>query len=140
MSRALFLFLYVEAVVNTGSGLYAILAPAPFLAQLAAGEPPRAAIDLARWFGVVVLAMGYVQLKALRRFERAPLRAVLEGLLLGDVVYLPCLVAFVNGAGGWTPGSAFSAAITVAVAFARAYFVLRPGELPARPAPSPAAP
>ncbi|MBC8097853.1 MAG: hypothetical protein H7Y11_00285, partial [Armatimonadetes bacterium] len=104
MSRLKIVF-YGEVILNLVSvGLY-LFAAETGVSGLGVSDPAPLLLDAFRWFAALTLVITYILGRALISGDERALRFVLEGYLLGDIVYLVVLVQFVNTlGGGWVAG------------------------------------
>lgn len=117
-----------EALLNILSGAYALFAPASFANMFMPASAPLANAEMARWFGAMTIAFGYVLWRALDR-EWPTLQPVIEAYLLGDVVFFFALIAFVSNGGAWTGASVFSTLSTILLGVSRVICLSRPALL-----------
>lgn len=117
-----------EALLNFFSGAYALAAPASFANMFMPASAPLANAELARWFGAMTIAFGFVLWRALD-LEWPTLKTVIEAYLLGDVLYFFALIAFVGNGGAWTGASVFSTLSTIILGLARVICLSRPALL-----------
>ncbi|MCC7208881.1 MAG: hypothetical protein IT323_16345 [Anaerolineae bacterium] len=117
-----------EALLNFFSGGFAMLAPASFANMFMPADAPLANAEMARWFGAMTIAFGFVLWRALD-LEWPTLKPVIEAYLLGDVLFFFALVAFVSNGGAWTGASVFSTLSTIILGVARVICLTRPALL-----------
>lgn len=128
-------FFSVAAVIRGAAGIYAMAAPASFLSWFVRGHAAPFAADMTRCFGAMLVAMAFIEWRAIRRFRRSALTIVLQGLMLGDLTFLTNFLALPRSAGHF-PAAAFVTVIAaIAIIVARGYFLARTREIPDAPAP-----
>jgi hypothetical protein len=123
--RAILAVLYFEVVTNVINGALCMIDPVLALQGMSSTDlrAPGVGIGLesARSFGAVSLVLGgFVLLRAL---NTPALKLVLQGLLLGDVLYLASLLPFTIAHGAW-PLAAAPYALTAVMAAARAHLLI----------------
>jgi FtsH-binding integral membrane protein len=89
--------LYLEITINILNGIVSMLTPALALqgmtnVDLSSGEH-LIGLEAQRWFGLMGFVFGGVMLLRVLD-EPLALKFLLEGLLLGDILYAACLVPF----------------------------------------------
>jgi hypothetical protein len=114
-----------EVLINFLSGGYALLAPAAFANQFMPADSPLSNAEMARWFGAMTIAFGFVLWRALDG-EWPALRIVIEAYLLGDVIFFLALVLFVINGGAWTNPAILTAGLTIFLAVCRVIGLSRP--------------
>jgi type II secretory pathway component PulF len=91
---------------------------------LGVAEPTPLLVEAFRWFAIMTLVITYIMVRALWSGNEAALRFVLEGYLLGDLLYFVALVQFVNTLGGtWAGGAIFAAGVTIFLATVRVIYL-----------------
>ncbi len=101
--RALF---YFEGIIlNTGVGLLCMILPAAFVANFVPTGLPTLALEFIRWYGVLLMVLGYFELRALRSGNVQALVFAIEALLFGDVLHFVASIFFLQA------GVAFSMAV-----------------------------
>jgi hypothetical protein len=91
--------LYLEILVNVGNGLVSVFSPITSLQgmtniSLSSGSDEiQVGLEVNRWFGVMGLVFGGFVLGRVLN-NKIQLRPVIEGLLLGDLLYLSSLIPF----------------------------------------------
>lgn len=89
------------------------------------GATPSPALNTSfTWFGSLIVVITYIMGRALLSGNEKALRYVLEGYLIGDLVYVVTLVMLVNAIGGvWTPIAIFSGVISLILAAVRGVYL-----------------
>ena len=109
---------YLEAAISLLSAFQSFFMPATFLKQFTTDPAPTLAIEMTRWYGVVLFAMVYLLLQGLR-IRGTSLKLVLQGLLLGDFLQIAATFITARALGGW------SFVLYMAVGLTAIYIVLR---------------
>jgi len=117
MKKLLYVF-YLEAAISLLSGFQSFFMPATFLKQFTADPAPTLAIEMTRWYGVLLFAMVYMLLQGLR-IRGTAFKLVLQGLLLGDFLQIAATFITARALGGW------SFILYMAVGLTAIYIVLR---------------
>ncbi len=105
---------YLELLINLASIIQILFTNQDFLRSFGVTTPSPGLGESFMWFATLLIVMTYIMARALFAHNDTALRYVLEGYLIGDVVYLGVEVAFINSIGGvWTPTAIFGAAITI---------------------------
>ncbi len=100
MKNILYIF-YVESAISLLSAFQALFMPAIFLQQLAKGAAPVLAIEMTRWYGVVLFVLVYLLLQGLRM--RGPaLKLALQAMLIGDVLQIGATFVTARALGMWS--------------------------------------
>ncbi len=87
--------LIFEAVVlNFGTGLLCLAAPAAFVAQFASDSVAPVPLELIRWYGVLLWVLTYFVLRILPQNDNRMLAPAVEALLFGDLVHLVAIYLF----------------------------------------------
>jgi hypothetical protein len=100
MKWLLYIF-YFEVALNLISGVSAFVVPPTLMTQFTTSAMPLGAGELARWYGVLVLVLAYLLVRALR-VRGTVLKIVLEALLVGDIVQIIAVVLTVQTVGSWS--------------------------------------
>ncbi len=121
--RALF---YFEGVVlNTGVGLFCLIFPAVFVANFVPAGLPALALEFIRWYGVLLMVLGYFELRALRGGDGKALTFAIEALLFGDVLHFIASLMFVQAGVAFSIAVGFMFFMTTLLAFTRIYWLYR---------------
>lgn len=117
---------YLELLINLLSISQTLFAPAAFITQLSGQPASPAAMEMARWYGVLICVMTWLLFRALR--TRGPaLRLTLEAYLVGDVIHI--FVSFVSAATlGWTGAIVAGVVVSVLLGIARMLCLWKPVE------------
>lgn len=126
MKYLLYVF-YLEAVISTLSGFQSFIMPATFLKQFTAEPPPILAIEITRWYGVLLFAMVYLLIQGLR-IRGSALKLVLQGLLLGDFFQIAATIMTARALGGWPFVLYMSVALSIIYAILRGICLWKPVE------------
>ncbi|MFN8443317.1 MAG: hypothetical protein U0175_21250 [Caldilineaceae bacterium] len=121
MKRLVYLF-YVEILINFVSIYQSIFTPAAFVAQF--GDQPVApvALEVVRWYGVLLIVLSYLLWRGLRQGGVA-LRLILEALLLGDIIQLAVAFATARNLGNWPFVVIMAIVLSVVLAVARLLYL-----------------
>lgn len=115
---------YVELLVNLASILAFMFGGAAILEQFGVAVVTPPLVEAFQWFATLLIVITYILARALFSQNDRALRYVLEGYLIGDLVYLVVLFRFVGAIGGvWTFGSVFGLAFTVFIATMRVLYL-----------------
>lgn len=125
MVRVLRGFFYAEGISNILFGLLPLAAPARFLAQFTMRATPGVAVELLRWYGILLLVLAYIELRVLLSRQDAALALVLEGLLLGDALQLIAVVLVARAAGMFGLALGVTTIFTLILASARVIWLWR---------------
>lgn len=98
MKYLLYLY-YLEAAISLISGLQSLVTPAAFLKQFTPEPASTLAIEMARWYGVLLFVLVYLLVQGLR-LRGTALKLTLQGLLIGDVLQIAATVVTVQALGG----------------------------------------
>jgi len=119
--RALF---YFEGVVlNTGVGLFCMILPAAFVTTFVPAGLPALALEFIRWYGVLLLVLGYFELRALRGGDGKALTFAIEALLFGDVLHFIASVLFLQAGVAFSAAVGFMFFMTTLLALTRTYWL-----------------
>jgi len=117
MKNLLYAF-YLEAAISLISGFQAFFMPATFLKQFTTDPAPTLALEMTRWYGVLLFVLVYLLLQGLR-LRGTALKLTLQGLLLGDFLQIAATFVTANALGGW------SVVLYMSVVLSAIYVVLR---------------
>jgi hypothetical protein len=116
--------LYFEAVlINLLVGLICFFVPAWFVSNFSPEPVPPLALEIFRWYGVLLFVFAYVMLRALRSASLPALRFAVEGFLLGDVAHLAATVLYFRAGGVLNLSSAFMLFMASFLAVTRAIWL-----------------
>jgi hypothetical protein len=117
---------YLEIAANIFLIFQCLFFPAAFVAGFS-GQPASAAVmEIARWYGVLLIPVAWLLFRALQARGKA-LRLVLEAYLVFDLLQI--VVAFVSaGALGWAPYVLIVLPLEAVLAAARIVCLWKPVE------------
>ena len=110
---------YGEAVLNAVAALMCLIMPERFLAMFTPEPAGAIAEALVRWYGILLVVLTIIMVRALRNGSIDMLKPVMQAVLIGDVLHLAGLWMLVEAVGQWTTGSIITAVISVALALVR---------------------
>ncbi len=117
---------YAEILINFASGGQSLFKPTAFLGQFSSDPAPAFAIEMTRWYGVLIAVLTYLLIRGLM-LRGAVLKVALEALLFGDVIQI--IVSFITAnAIGWTSNVILSLVISVVFAVVRLVCLWKPVE------------
>jgi hypothetical protein len=109
---------YLEAAISALSGFQSFFMPAAFLKQITPDQAPTIALEMTRWYGVLLFVLVYLLLQGLR-LRGSALKLTLQGLLLGDLLQIAATFVTAHALGSW------SLTLYVAVILSAVYAILR---------------
>lgn len=114
---------YVELLLNLLSAIQIFFAGDSFVAGF--GATPNPILNLSfTWFACLILVITYIIGRALFSNNETALRYALEGYIIGDIVFIIVLIAFINAIGsGWTTMAFFSVASTSVLTIIRILYL-----------------
>ena len=117
MKYLLYVF-YLESAISLLSAFQALFMPAVFLQQLSPDTAPILAVEMTRWYGVVLFALVYLLLQGLRM--RGPaLKLALQAMLFGDILQIGATFVTAQAFGAW------SFTLIMSVVLSTLYLILR---------------
>src|SRR5690242_11005078 len=126
MKYLLYIF-YLECAISLFSGIQALFIPAAFLTQFTLEPAPPLALEMTRWYGVVLFVLVYALLQGLRM--RGPaLKLTLQALLIGDALQADVTFVTAKALGGWTFTLIMSVVLSVFYLILRAVCLWKPLE------------
>ncbi len=121
--RALF---YFEGIIlNAGVGLFCMILPAAFVANFVPTSLPALALEFIRWYGVLLLVLGYFELRALRGSDGKALVFAIEALLFGDILHFVASALFLQAGVAFSAAVGFMFFMTTLLALTRTYWLYR---------------
>lgn len=126
MKYLLYIF-YVEIAISLFSGLQALFTPAAFLTQLTTETAPVLALEITRWYGVVLFVLVYALIQGLR-IRGTTLKIILQALLFGDILHIGATFVTVKALGGWNFTLYMSVILSVFYLIIRAICLWKPIE------------
>lgn len=123
MKTILYVF-YLEIAANLFLAVQCLFFPAAFLAQFSNQPAPAFALEVARWYGVLLIPITWLLFRVLQTRGQS-LKLVLEAYLVFDLVQI--VVCFVTASTlGWAPYVVIALLIEVTLATARILCLWRP--------------
>ena len=126
MKNLLYVF-YLEAAISLLSGFQSLFVPATFLKQFTIETAPTLAIEITRWYGVLLFVLIYLLLQGLR-LRGAALKLALQSLLLGDILQIAATFVTARAFGGWSFVLYMSVILSVVYAILRGICLWKPVE------------
>jgi len=118
---------YAEILINLGSITQTLFTPAKFLGAFSTEPASAAAIEMTRWYGVLICVLTYLLVRGLQ--QRGPaLRVALEALLVGDVIQIAVSFVTANALGGWPFNVILSVVVSVILGIVRIVCLWKPLE------------
>lgn len=126
MKYLLYIF-YLEAAISLLSGFQALFMPATFLKQFTSDPAPVLALEMTRWYGVVLFVLVYALIQGLHM--RGPaLKVTLQALLFGDILQVGASFVTAKALGGWSFTLVMSVVLTLIYLILRAVCLWKPVE------------
>ena len=117
---------YFEIALNILSGFQTLFMPAAFMMQFSGQAVSAPAVEMARWYGVLICVITWLLFRALR-VRGLALKLTLEAYLLGDVIHIA--VSFVSASVlGWTGAIVAGVVVSVLLGAARILCLWKPVE------------
>lgn len=117
---------YFEILINFVSGGQTLFMPAAFLGQFSSEPAPAFALEMTRWYGVLIAVLTYLLIRGLM-LRGTTLKVALEALLFGDAIQI--IVTFVTaGVIGWKPNVILSLVLSIILAVVRLVCLWKPVE------------
>jgi hypothetical protein len=118
---------YLEAAISVFSGFQSFFMPATFLKQLTPDQAPTIALEMTRWYGVLLFVLVYLLLQGLR-FRGSAFKLILQGLLLGDFLQIAATFVTARALGSWSLTLYLAAILSVVYAILRGICLWKPVE------------
>lgn len=112
---------YIEVLMNLYAAQSLFFDPASYVGLFYSGADPLPgpALEMNRWYGVLVFAIVYLELRALLSRNNAVLAVAQEALLLSDVLQLIACYRMSQATGGWLRMTMFTAGLAIFLAAVR---------------------
>ncbi len=118
---------YAEILINIGSISQTLFTPGKFLGAFSSEPASTAAIEMTRWYGVLICVLTYLLIRGLQ--QRGPaLRVALEALLVGDVIQIAASFVTANALGGWPFNVILSVVVSIVLGIVRLVCLWKPVE------------
>ncbi len=115
-----------EAIVlNAGTGLVCLAAPAFFVGQFTDQTVPPVPLELIRWYGVLLWVLTFFVLRILPARDNRLLAPAVEALLFGDLVHLVAIYLFYQALPEWSFSFIIMLFFTCTLAILRSVWVYR---------------
>ena len=118
---------YAEILINLASISQTLFSPAKFLGAFSTESASTAAIEMTRWYGVLICVLTYLLVRGLQ-LRGQTLRVALEALLLGDVIQIAVSFVTANALGGWPSNVILSIAVSIMLGIVRVICLWKPAE------------
>jgi len=126
MKYLLYIF-YVEILISILSAVQALFMPAVFLKQFSSEAAPALAVEMTRWYGVLLVVLLFLLVQGLR-LRGAPLKLALQALLVGDVLQIGVTFVTARALGGWSTVLVLAAGLSLFYLIVRAICLWKPVE------------
>lgn len=124
--KTIFYVFYLEIAANLFLAVECLFFPAAFLAQFSNQPAQASALEVTRWYGVLLIPITWLLFRVLQ-VRGQPLKLVLEAYLVFDLVQI--VVCFVTAnVLGWAPYVFIALLIEVTLATARILCLWKPVE------------
>ena len=118
---------YAEILINIVSGAQTLFMPAAFLGQFSSQHAPAFALEMTRWYGVLIAVLTYLLARGLW-MRGAPFKLALEALLVGDVIQIVVSFVTANALGAWPSNVLLSIIISIILGAVRVICLWKPAE------------
>lgn len=118
-----YLFFFEGWVINLGVGVFCLIFPAAFVANFAPTGLPTLALEFIRWYGVLLMVLGYFEIRALRGNNPQALTFAIEALLFGDVLHFVASISFLQAGVAFSVAVGFMFFMTTLLALTRTYWL-----------------
>ncbi len=118
-----YLFLFEGWVINLGVGVFCLIFPAAFVANFVPAGLPDLALEFIRWYGVLLMVLGYFEIRALRGHNPQALTFAIEALLFGDVLHFVASIFFLQAGVAFSVTVGFMFFMTTLLALTRTYWL-----------------
>ena len=118
-----YLFLFEGWAINLGVGIFCLIFPAAFVANFVPAGLPALALEFIRWYGVLLMVLGYFEIRALRGNNPQALTFAIEALLFGDVLHFIASVLFLQAGVTFSIAVGFMFFMTTLLALTRTYWL-----------------
>ncbi|GAB4491000.1 MAG: hypothetical protein Fur0016_12660 [Anaerolineales bacterium] len=120
-----YVLVFEAVVLNFGTGLLCLVAPAMFVAQFATETLPAVPLELIRWYGVLLWVLTFFVLRILPANDNRLLSPAVEALLFGDLVHLVAIFLFYQARPEWNFSFVIMLFFTLTLAVLRSVWVYR---------------
>lgn len=120
-----YVLIFEALVLNFGTGLLCLAAPATFVAQFSPEALPAIPLELIRWYGVLLWVLTYFVLRILPFNDKKMLFPAVEALLFGDLVHLVAVYLFFQARPEWNFSFFIMLFFTTTLAALRTVWVYR---------------
>ena len=118
---------YLEAAISTLSGFQAFFTPAAFLKQFTTDPAPTLAVEMTRWYGVLLFVLVYLLIQGLR-IRGMTFKVILQGLLIGDFFQIAATFVTARALGSWSFVLYMSVILSIIYAILRGICLWKPIE------------
>ena len=130
LKLARYVFIFEAVVINAGVGILCFISPATFLVNFSPTLAPAPALEIIRWYGVLLGVLSVMVLRALPANDDRVLRPAIEALLFGDLVHLVASFLYFRVMPVWNLQFIFMLAMTVFLASVRTYWLVQVARTP----------
>ncbi len=119
-----YIMIFEAYAINAGVGLLCLFAPKVFLINYSPELAPAPAIEIVRWYGVLLGVLAMMFLRALATKDDRVLKPAVEALLFGDLVHLLATYFYFQVVPAWSLQFIFMLGMTIFLAGVRVYWLM----------------
>jgi len=120
-----YLFLFEGWFINIGVGIFCIAMPNYFAANFTSEAFPEIATEFLRWYGVLLMVLGYFELRALSGKNTEALKFAIEALLFGDLLHFGASILFMRTGVEFSAAVFFMFFMTTLLALTRTWWLIK---------------
>jgi hypothetical protein len=117
---------YIEAAINFVTVFLCLFFPAFFISQLTDTSIGPVAVELARWYGVLLFVITFIMLGILIIESSKSFFIVMLGYLLGDFAQIAVAIYFAVTISGWSVGILVTLILTLILVIFRFIVIFKP--------------
>jgi hypothetical protein len=123
-------FIFEALAINAGVGLLCFFFPAAFLANFSPQPAPAPAVEIIRWYGVLLGVLAFMVLRAIPANDNRVLKPAIEALLFGDIAHLMASYLYFQVMPVWNVAFIFMIVMATFLASVRTYWLYQIAKQP----------